>query len=306
MTYLENHLPWKEDPPSKYPFARSVFCFAIPYRPHPEPADNLPFSHLRVATYAQGKDYHHWMKERLEKIATALHEMFPEHQFETHTDSSPLLERDLAFQSGLGWVGKNTCLINRQEGSFFLLGEIISSLQPPAASAKTTPDFCGTCTRCIDICPTQALKSPRTIDARKCISYLSIESRDLPAEDLRTSWGDWFFGCDLCQSVCPWNAKPFKIDVSEKEHLLPETPTEREGIIRDLSWILTSSGKTLEKAFTGTAFRRAGSFGLKRNAVIVATNRGLHELIPQIKSLQEHPKLSPLVEWSLDRLKSLP
>ena len=218
------------------------------------------------------------------------------------TDSTPILERDLAYRAGLGWVGKNTCLIHPKKGSLFFLGEIITSLN---IESPLTPvhDFCGTCTRCMDICPTQALISPRKMDARKCIAYLTIESRDIPPEELRKPIGDWLFGCDLCQTVCPWNQKVFKNEL-ETQELLSLSSEEEKLQVEDLRYLLTSSGKKLEKDFFGTAYSRAGSFGLKRNALIVAANRNLKELTPEIEALSTHPKLGPLAEWALTQLKS--
>ncbi|MBX3040521.1 MAG: tRNA epoxyqueuosine(34) reductase QueG [Bdellovibrionaceae bacterium] len=301
MTYLENHLPWKEHPQSRYPFAQTAFVFAIPYRPHPAPAQG-PLNGARIASYAKGGDYHHWLKDRLSKIAFHLKEKFPEHEFETHTDSSPLLERDLAIKAGLGWVGKNTCVIDRKAGSFFLLGEILSSLPWAGPSPGKPTDFCGTCTRCLDACPTGALVEPRLLDARKCISYMSIESREIPPEDLREKWGDWLFGCDICQSVCPWNAKPFQIQNEEKVSILNLGPDQEAALLQDLRWILSSSGKQIEKAFRGTALSRAGGFGLKRNALIVGANRKITALLPDIDKMTEHPRLSNLAKWARQRI----
>lgn len=305
MNYLQDHLPAKENPQTRFPFARSAFVFAMPYgHEHPQPG-NFPLKNSRVASYAKGEDYHHWLKGRLQEMIIALKENFPDQDFEAHSDSSPLLERDLAVRAGLGWIGKNGCVIHPKKGSFFLIGEILTSLPFSAEDTiQTLPDFCGTCRRCIEICPTDAILPSRNLDARKCLSYLSIESRELPPEALRAAWGDWLFGCDLCQSVCPWNQKPFQIQESDKKRRLDLKPEEKSGLEEELRWILTSSGKTLEKAFRGTALQRAGSFGLKRNALVVAGNQKLRELRPEIESLIDHDRLGELAQWSLQQLHS--
>ncbi|MBX2986332.1 MAG: tRNA epoxyqueuosine(34) reductase QueG [Bdellovibrionaceae bacterium] len=300
MKYLEEHLPVKENPQSRFPFARSALVFAVPYRPHPEPRE-WSRSPLRIASYAHGADYHFWFRDRLRALIPRLKEKFPEAEFEAHTDSSPLLERDLAVRAGLGWVGKNTCVIHPKAGSFFLLGEILTSLEFGDEAAPLL-DFCGTCTRCLDVCPTQALVEPRKLDARRCLSYLSIESRQLPPEELRDKWGDWFFGCDLCQSVCPWNQKPFRPSARDQQILANIEWDEEVLLLEELRRILTSSGKGLERLFQGSPLLRAGPFGLKRNALMVAAHRGLDVLRPEIEALQDHERLGELARWALNKL----
>ncbi|MFS4459753.1 tRNA epoxyqueuosine(34) reductase QueG [Bdellovibrio sp. HCB2-146] len=300
MKYLAEHAPTKAEPQIRWPRAQSALVFAIPYFPHPEPAATQKLSSARVSLYAQGMDYHFWFKERMTKLCSQLSEQFPGEEFLAFTDSSPILERDLARRAGLGWVGKNTCVIHPKKGSLFFIGEIYTSLQL-TTDFEPLPDFCGTCTRCIDICPTGALLEPRKMDARKCISYLTIESRQLPEENLREAIGDWFFGCDLCQTVCPWNQKVFKGQLSiEKKTVLSED--QRTSLIKDMRYILTASGKQLSRDFLGTPLARAGSFGLKRNALIVSANQNLHELKVEIESLLEHEKLGELASWALSKI----
>jgi epoxyqueuosine reductase len=300
MNYLAQHAPIKETPQTQWPLARTAFVFAVPYFPHPAQVENFPLKQARVSLYAQGYDYHLWFKAKLQELCVELKNHFPADEFIAMTDSSPVLERDLAYRAGLGWVGKNTCLIHPKKGSLFFIGEIYSSI---TLTLETTPthDFCGTCTRCIDTCPTQAITEPRKLDARKCISYLTIESREIPVEPLRAQIGDWFFGCDLCQTVCPWNQKAFKnqLSIAKIENKSAEEQTKLQ---EELCWILTASGKQLQKAFAGTALSRAGSFGLKRNALIVVGNRKIKELRGEVESLVEHPKLGELAKWALERI----
>lgn len=300
MTYLADHAPIKENPQIKWPRAQSALVFAMPYYPHPE-STTFPVKQTRVSLYAQGMDYHFWFKDRMKSFCDELQKIFPGEEFLAFTDSSPVLERDLAKQAGLGWVGKNTCLIHPKKGSLFFIGEIYTSLSIQT-EFEPLPDFCGTCTRCLDICPTGALIEPRKMDARKCISYLTIESREVPDESLRAPIGDWFFGCDLCQTVCPWNQKVFKGQLSI-ERILTLNTDEETALIADLRYILTASGKKISRDFLGTPLARAGSFGLKRNALIVAANRKLKELRPEIQALCEHEKLGELAHWSLAQLE---
>lgn len=302
MKYLAEHAPIKHTPQVKWPRAQSALVFAIPYFPHPEQKPDFPVKNARISMYAKGYDYHYWFRERMNKLCAKLKEQFPDEEFLSFTDSSPILERDLAKRAGLGWVGKNTCIIHPKKGSLFFIGEIYTSLKVEREFAPL-PDFCGTCTRCIDICPTGALVEPKKMDARKCISYLTIESRALPPVELREKIGDWFFGCDLCQTVCPWNQKVFKGQLSI-EPLQTLNTEDEESLTSDLRYILTSSGKKLEKDFFGTPLARAGSFGLKRNALIVIANRKLSILREDVAALASHERLGELAKWTLEKLNA--
>jgi epoxyqueuosine reductase len=216
------------------------------------------------------------------------------------TDSSPVLERDLAYQAGLGWFGKNTCLIQRGQGSLFFIGEIYTDLATDPVNTLI-PDFCGTCDKCIQACPTNAIEKPRILNAQKCISYLTIESKKVPPMELREKINDWFFGCDICQTVCPWNEKVFKNQL-ETESKKTLNTKDREILIAELQFILNASGKKLQKEFQNSPLSRAGHFGLKRNAIIVASNQKLTELKPDILKYQHHAKLGELANWALSIL----
>ncbi len=301
MNYLKEHLPQKSNPQLLGPQLKSSFIFCFPYLPHPE-GEDFHLKNLRVALYAKGKDYHFWIKNHLKELSLSLQKIYPEEQFLVLTDSGPVLERDLAYRAGLGWIGKNTCLIDRKEGSLFLIGEILTSLSLQT-NANIEPDFCGTCTACIDICPTQAIKEPRLLDAGLCISYLTIESRQVPPAPLRQKIGDWFFGCDLCQTVCPWNKKVFKSFLTSPKNT--ENLEAKSAITEELKMILSSSGKKLQRMFAGTPLDRAGSFGLKRNAMIVAANLKIVSLKEDIESYQNHEKLGELAQWCLKEFETL-
>ena len=290
MEYLRRHLSAKENPESLLKGARSAIVVAAPY-PETFP-DNFvaPFRSLKVAGYAQGEDYHFWLKQKLEGVVASLKQHYPTDDFFIATDSSPILERDLAYRAGLGWVGKNTCLIDQKRGSFFLLGEILTTISL-SAPEMPHPDRCGTCTRCIDACPTGALVAPRKMDARLCISYLTIESKDIPDQDLRPKIGDHFFGCDICQTVCPWNDKPIVAAPDQTETL------------RELKYILSAPDEELQSHIKRSPLERSRAIGLKRNAIIVAANLKLHELHEEISLLAKEPRLSEISAWALKQLQ---
>lgn len=290
MSYLETHLPHKENPKTWQVRAESAIVVAAEYFPHPKSAS--PFPGARISLYAQGEDYHFWFKARLMKTCQDLRAQFPEHEFLPFTDSAPVIERDLAYRAGLGWIGKNTCLINQKKGSLFFIGEIITSLKL-TSSLPPPHDFCGHCTRCIEACPTQAIVESKKIDARRCISYLTIESKSVPPIELREKMGDWLFGCDICQTVCPWNQKQLK--------LVPVTASNGD-LIEDLRFILTASGKKIEEKIYGTPLMRARPFGLRRNALVIVGNKKILELETDVRRFADDPKLGELAQWTLNIL----
>jgi epoxyqueuosine reductase len=301
MQYLERHFQEKEDPKKILPRARSAIVVTESYFPHPYSraavSEHRPLKAAQIALYAKGEDYHIWLKAKLSRLAGSLKAWLPNEEFVVFTDSSPVLERDLAARSGLGWVGKNTCLIHPKRGSLFFIGEVYTSLDLDQAQISF-PDHCGTCTRCLDVCPTGALENPRNLDARKCISYLTIETKSVPPESLRPGIGDWLFGCDLCQTVCPWN---LKVHGKGAFAALTEgdNPKSTADLIEDLRFILSSSNKQLERNFRGTALSRAGAVGLKKNALIVCANLRLRELRDEVIRYVEHRRLGELACWTL-------
>ena len=221
MNFMADHTPFKEFPQSLFKNCLSAIVVTQDYGETEN--DNFPLKNLRIAKYAQQKDYHHWFQEKLERTIKQLQLKFPSEVFIAAADSKPVLERDLAYRAGLGWIGKNTCLINSQKGSLFFIGEILTSLS--LNSVKTThPDRCGSCTKCIDHCPTGAILEPFVLDANKCISYLNIEKRGVIPPSLSSKMNDWFFGCDICQNVCPWNEKIYKADI-KAEQVKTRVPT---------------------------------------------------------------------------------
>ena len=202
MQYLHDRVDERTDPGTYLSGAVSAICVAKSYhvRLDPPPTDQ-PLG--RIARYALGDDYHTLIKDRLYDLADWLRDIFPGARTRCAVDTAPVLEKDLAARAGLGWVGKNTLLISPTLGSYVLLGEVLTTL--PLPSDESVTDHCGSCRRCLDACPTGALTEPYHLDARRCISYLTVEHRS--SEPLAHDTGDWLFGCDVCQEVCPWNAR---------------------------------------------------------------------------------------------------
>lgn len=308
MDYLKNHFDAKANPQNIEPTLLSALTIGHHYYPvFDKPAVSKP---ARIAMYAQNNDYHFWLKEKLNQTIILLKQEFPDHVFLPFVDSGPVLERDLAYRSGLGWFGKNTCLIHHQKGSLFFIAEILTSLpinESNTLSIATHPDLCGTCTKCIDICPTQALTHDKTMKADQCISYLTIESKKTAPIELRKKIGDWFFGCDLCQTVCPWNQKVFKLNqatanLKSSDQLLNLNDQEKMDLNVFLKDILNSSNKSLQKKMTGSALFRAAGFGLKRNAMIVIANRKIKDLEDDVKLYLKDDKLAELAQWTLSEL----
>jgi len=298
MKYLEEHLPLKETPQMLMPQVRSAIVVTVPYFPAEKPNHRL--ANARSALYAQLPDYHTWFAERLEKLREALLEQFSGEEFLCYTDSKPVPERDLGVRAGLGWIGKNGCLIAPKKGSLFFIGEIYTTLDIPE-EAPQVPDHCGTCDRCIRACPTQAIRDNRTLDARLCISYWTIESKTAPPENLRAQFGDWFFGCDICQTVCPWNEKVF----GKNSMQALSAKTTSTNLEEDLRWCLTSSHREIEENLRNFPLLRARGRGLKRNALIVIANLQMRNLTPEVKEIAESvPLLRDLALWTLDQLKS--
>ncbi len=292
MSFLKDHLAFKEFPKTLFNQARSAIVITKDYFPAPKP-HKAPVQNLRLAEYAKNSDYHHWFQNELEQICQSLRLQFPHDLFIAMSDSKPVLERDLAQQAGLGWFGKNTCLIQSQQGSLFFIGEIYTSLTLTPIQALH-PDRCGTCTKCIDACPTQALVEPYVLNANRCISYLTIEKRgDIPPE-IMPQMNDWFFGCDICQTVCPWNEKVFGSNIKKEQTSYKEVTPQ---LINDLRWILNTSGKKLLKELKETPLTRTRASGLKRNALIVIANLKITELFSEVLMCKEQDSLKSTAQW---------
>jgi epoxyqueuosine reductase len=201
MHYMEKHFELRVNPYKLLPGAKSVICFLINYFPDADQEKNIP----KISKYAYGKDYHDVIRPKLQFILAQMKEKFGDFHGRGFVDSAPVLERSWAVISGLGWVGKNGNLIHKRNGSFFFIATLIIDLEL-AYDAPETADYCGNCTRCIDACPTQAIEPDKVVDGSKCISYFTIELKDLLIPDpMKNKFDNWMFGCDICQDVCPWN-----------------------------------------------------------------------------------------------------
>jgi epoxyqueuosine reductase len=267
MGYLAQHAEIRKDPALFVTGVRSLIMVADQYAVRGDRDDVVDASHGRVARYARGRDYHIEMKDRLHAVADRLRGEFPGHEFRAFVDTAPVLEREHAVRAGLGWIGKHTLVINPKLGSWFLLGGIATTLEIPVQGGhEVVTDHCGSCTRCIDACPTGAI-SERSVDATRCISYLTIEHRGDVPQELAAKLDDWVFGCDVCQEVCPHNSqRGAGMDVGHaNEAYAPRVKTL--GLLDVLGWRSEDRSRVL----SGSAMKRARLSMLKRNAMLVMT-----------------------------------
>lgn len=261
MAYMENHFDLRVDPTKLVPGARSVITLLLNYFPAQQQTPGAP----KVSKYAYGKDYHEVIRKKLNLFLSLIKEHIGEVQGRGFVDSAPVLERSWAQRSGLGWIGKNGNLLTRQQGSFFFIATLITDLEldydDPFAK-----DFCGTCRRCIDACPTDAILDNKVIDGSRCISYFTIELKDLliPA-DMKGRFDNWFFGCDVCQDVCPWNR--FAQPASEQE--LQPIPEILNFSTRDWEALTEESFK---KIFRHSPLKRSKYQGIRRNLQFLQGN----------------------------------
>ncbi|WP_339924012.1 tRNA epoxyqueuosine(34) reductase QueG [uncultured Cyclobacterium sp.] len=252
MAYMANHFDKRLDPRKLVEGAKSVV--SLMYNYYPQQGQVKDEDALKIAKYAYGEDYHFVIKDKLKEFLECLKEEIGEVHGRVFVDSAPVMERQWAQKSGLGWKGKNSLLLNKKSGSFFFLAELIIDL-PLAYDAPTTRDYCGTCTRCIDACPTDAILQDNVIDGSKCISYLTIELKDAIPEDFKGKMKNWVFGCDICQDVCPWNrfSKPHK-----EEAFLHHADLENS------AW-KEMTKETFNKVFKRSALKRTKWEGFQRN-----------------------------------------
>lgn len=263
MRYMERQAPTRREPARAWPDARSAI---VVLHNHWQPAPALAPGRGRIARYALGDDYHDVMKLRLQQLGTEVVTAASRGSFRVYVDAGPLPERELARRAGLGWIGRNTMLIHPRLGSFTFIGEVLTDLEI-APDAPFEADRCGSCRRCLEACPTQAFPSERVLDASRCVSYLTIESRGEIPEALRPGIGDWLFGCDVCQDVCPWNVR-FAAASGE-----PRYRDRSPDAWPTLEEIGRMEEHECQEAFGGTALERAGCAGLARNAAAVLANR---------------------------------
>jgi epoxyqueuosine reductase len=289
------------------PWAKSIVVCAINYN------SGQPYSVAAhdsrkgwVSRYAWGaSDYHDALMPRLRRVEDAIRELATGEdihvQTRSYVDTGPIVERVYARHAGVGWIGKNTCIINQKLGSWLFLGVILTSLE--LAPDLPAADRCGSCTRCIDACPTQAILAPGKMDARRCIAYLTIEKRGEVPEAMRGEMGHHVFGCDICQDVCPWNNKPGNAPPTS----LPEFQPRENLFHPDLEWLAELNVEEYRQVLRGSPLKRAKFAGLKRNVAIAMGNSGNKDFIPILENMAGDP--DPIIAshalWSLQKLRSI-
>ena len=293
MGYLtDRRADVRRDPKLLLPSARSIICVGKLYNgPEPRSTEVDPTGLGRISRYAWGDDYHSVIRRGLERLAANLG---PDHEYKICVDTAPLLERSYARHASLGWIGKNTCLINQQIGSWIFLGEILTSLQIEPDSPP--PDRCGTCTRCIDACPTQAIAPEGyELDGRRCISYFTIELQSAAPEDVRASIGQHIFGCDICQDVCPWN---------RDSPLTNEPAFEPRHFAPPLDELAALTEDEFRARFAGSPIQRAKYAGFLRNIALAMGNSGLEKFREPLGRLCAFPNpvVSDTAHWALHQL----
>jgi len=299
-----------------FPWARSVsVCFASYENAHPRSTDAAPEGAGWIARYAwssrvdgdgarRPSDYHKVLLKRLRALETRLREQVGEFEARAYVDTGPVVERVLATAAGLGWTGKNTCLIHPKLGSFGFLAVLVTSLEvAPDQQSLTVPDRCGSCRRCLDACPTDALIAPYQMDATKCIAYLTIEHRGEIAPELMDGMGRQVFGCDICQDVCPWNRKaPLQVAQLGADR---ELEVRAELVNPLLDWLAAMDEAEFERQFNGSPVRRAGFEGLRRNVAIAMGNSGQARFAPWLVRWAEATDLGlrSAARWAKSRLQ---
>ena len=260
MAWMANHFDKRLDPRKLVPGAKTVISLLFNYFPAQEQSSpEAP----KIAKYAYGEDYHHILKDKLHSLLSFIRENIGEVDGRAFVDSAPVMDRVWAKEAGLGWLGKNTLLLNKKSGSFFFIAELILDLEL-APNPPTKFDHCGTCTRCIDACPTDALVDANLLDASKCISYLTIELKNEIPTEFKGQMENWAFGCDICQDVCPWNrfSKAHQEErLNPHEELLDMKPEDWNEITEEV----------FRKVFKKSAVKRTKFLGLKRNLDFLKT-----------------------------------
>jgi epoxyqueuosine reductase len=298
MDWMARHAALRAHPEQLHPGTLRVISVRMDYLPEDEKGLIAKISNdgsAYIARYTLGRDYHKLMRKRLAQLALKIEERV-QHSHRAFVDSAPVLERAFAQKAGLGWIGKNTMLINSSAGSYFFLGEILTDLPLPVTAAQET-QHCGTCTACLDLCPTQAFVAPHQLDARRCISYLTIENRNSIPKEFRTKMGNRIFGCDDCQAVCPWNKFA---QHTEQEDFLPRHGLDNAQLVALFLW---SEEEYLQKT-EGSALRRIGYEGWLRNiAVALGNAASAPDIIAALDKRRDFPSelVQEHVEWALQQ-----
>jgi epoxyqueuosine reductase len=300
MAYLENHLDKRFSADQLLPGSQRIICVRMDYLPpFTQALDNLSDNQQAyVSRYTLGRDYHKLIRKRLTELGKKIDEAAGGSTFRAFVDSAPILERPLAEKAGIGWRGKHTLVLNRSAGSMFFLGELFIDLPLPI-DAPETENHCGKCTACLDVCPTNAFPEPNVLDARRCISYLTIELDGSIPEDLRPLMGNRIFGCDDCQLICPWNRFS---NFTEEQDFHPRQKLDKSSLLELFEWTEEEFLKRTE----GSAIRRTGYIGWLRNIAVALGNSSGGELIEAaLQKKLEHPSeiVREHVEWAIKQLQ---
>ena len=301
MEWMENRLEHRRSPQGLWPQARSVIALGMSYAPADDPLALADHGELaRISVYAQGKDYHDVVKKRLKALARWLVGECPEAQVKVFVDTAPVMEKPLGEAAGIGWQGKHTNLVSRAHGSWLFLGAIYTTLD--LAPAEPHRDRCGTCRACLDACPTDAFPAPYRLDARRCISYLTIEHKGpIPAE-FRAALGNRIYGCDDCLAVCPWNS------FASEAHAMREFLPRAELVAPRLAELLALDDAGFRQLFSGSPIKRIGRDRFVRNCLYAAGNSEDQSLLAAVEALlaDPDPVVAEAARWAAERLKSGP
>ena len=294
MQYMHRHVEARRHPEAILPDVRSVVMVGMNYKPADE--QETP-RRAKVARYARGLDYHDVLRERLKRLLAWLQAEQPGCHGRAVVDTAPLLEREFARRAGLGWFGKNTMLLNKRLGSYFFLGALLVDIEL-RPDAPHTASHCGTCTACLDACPTQAFPAPGVLDSRRCISYLTIELKEDVDVDLRSRLDGWLFGCDICQEVCPWNRKA-------PLGAIPELQPRPDLEALDPVELLLLSEEEFARRFHGTALMRTRRRGLLRTAALLLGNRGDPAALPALRRALDDAEeiVREAARWAIEQIE---
>lgn len=297
MGWMAERMTWRSDPSALWPDAKSVIMLAEPYTPPHDPMAVLGRKdEAAISVYAQNRDYHDIVKKRLKRVGRWLIEQEPEAQIKVFVDTAPVMEKPLAQAAGLGWQGKHTNVLGRELGSWFFIGSIFTTIELEPNKAEQS--HCGSCTACLDICPTDAFPEPYRLDPRRCISYLTIEHKGPVDEELRAKLGNRIYGCDDCLAVCPWNK--FAVEASEIRYA--SRPDLLNAPLAELAGL---DDATFRAKFSGSPIKRIGRDRFVRNVAYAIGNSGDAGLAPSVRGLlnDPDPTVADAAAWALNRLE---